>query len=96
MFIKRKKKRKLKTLKDIRKHARRRFAERYDRTLSVEEYSIFCKMIIDRTNNVCYIKKESNIKTHWVIEFHDMKILAVYDKLRHGIVTFLPFDEKEE
>lgn len=81
-----------KTLRDIRNHALKRIKERYNIVLSINDY--------DRLNNKIrrgeYIKsyRQSHTRTRFQIEYNGVVIICVYDKLRHGIVTFLPRKKK--
>lgn len=80
-----------KTRNHLYTHASRRFAERYGESLTRERWEGLCRIV--RTthngdgNGATLLFKESNTRFHYLIED---KFIAVYDKARGAISTFLP------
>jgi hypothetical protein len=67
------------------KHAQRRLRERYDVWIDEKEYE---QMILDiQKQKGEFLGYESNSRTHWLINGY---LIAVYDKTRKSIATFLP------
>ena len=80
--------------RDMAVHARQRFAQRFDVTLTTEARKQILWAI--QHGHSTFIKKQSNaISLHRVsVEGHD--VVVVYDKIRAAIVTALyPEDETE-
>ncbi len=96
-----------KTRRDIHIHASRRAEERYDFKLRKDEIDQVSKMICEqhhqghlRSGAVRFVHRSSLARTVWKIFFKGVEFLAVYDKPRGGVVTFLPpthylWNEKE-
>jgi hypothetical protein len=79
-----------KTIIDLRKHAKRRAFERYGLELNKADYNACVKIIQDAQSEP--ILEQSNTRTWHKIKYKDKEALVVYDRKRHGIVTFLPKD----
>lgn len=71
-----------------REHAKKRAMERYGLTLNREQYGELVKKI--QRGNARLMQKQSLRVSVWEIEIRGFKVLVVYDKKRHNIVTFLP------
>lgn len=73
-------------------HAQRRASERYGIAVTPEIYTSLCKDIQSASQNTEYVGKQTNRITVWAVQHECHRLLAVYDKQRHRIVTFLPPD----
>jgi hypothetical protein len=77
--------RRKKTVADYFKHARRRAIERYDLWLTRREYEQMIQEI--QQGKHLLLQRESCSRTHWLVSG---QYIVVYEKVRKGIVTFLP------
>jgi hypothetical protein len=68
-------------------HARRRFSERFGRTLTLATYKGLCSRI--RRGRADLLGRGSNRISYWKMDHDGCKFTAVYDSERHVIVTFL-------
>lgn len=78
-------------LKAERIHAKSRFWERFDITLNKRDYRELCEQI--KSGKAQFINRQSNRVTKWLVKYKNEQIIAVYDKIRHQIITFYPLDE---
>ncbi len=69
------------------KHARRRFAEHFDKELSNHDYDTLVKQIKD--NKAEFVEKQSNRVSVFKVKTGDITAIAVYDKSRKTIITFI-------
>jgi hypothetical protein len=75
----------------IRRHAIRRAGERYGVDLSPKMHGELSAAI--RANNdalAIFAERQSRNKTMWFVKLEQHWTLAIYDKIRGRIVTFLP------
>jgi hypothetical protein len=70
-----------------RKHAMRRFTERFSKELRDCEYDLIIKHI--QTNQAKFIEKQSNRLSVFKVRVENINAFAVYDKQRKTIVTFI-------
>lgn len=79
-------------------HAQKKFLERYECPLSKEQYIQLCSYIKDKKPNTTLIDKQTNRVSVYGIkcDLHKEQIIAVYDKLRGKICTFLPIGLTKE
>jgi len=75
------------------KHALRRAKERYGFIINDSLYDQFCAWIRDGKSRL--IKKQTHRVSVHEIKHNGNKIIAVYDKQRKSIATFLPPDLKD-
>lgn len=82
-------------LKAERIHAKRRFLERFGLELNRSEYADLVKQI--QSGKAQFVSRSSNRITKWIVKYvgggKNEQLIAVYDKMRHSIVTFYPIDE---
>ena len=76
------------------RHAKIRAFQRYSVVLYSEEYDELVEAI--QKNKAKFIWKESNRLSHWEVVHQGTKMLAVYDKLRKSICTFLPISKESD
>lgn len=80
------------------RHAKLRAMQRYGLRLTDHEYTNLCHMIRKGTGKIIF--KQSNRVTVHKLEWKEIEMTVVYDKVRGTIVTFLPnadrFDESVE
>lgn len=69
------------------KHSKERILQRYDVELSRSAYEKMCDSIRHEKPNALFLIKESNTRTHWLI---DDKYIAVYHTKLKAICTFRP------
>lgn len=69
------------------KHAMRRFAQRFPRELTSLEYDFLVKHIQD--GKAKFIEKQSNRVSVFQVKINEVTAIAVYDKSRKTIITFL-------
>ncbi len=69
------------------KHALRRFSCRFDRDLSIKEYQNIVNLI--QSGKAELVDRQSNRITRWKVQIEDINAIAVYDKIRKAVVTFL-------
>lgn len=72
------------------RHAKRRAFERYGIVLNMNEA---VKQI--QSGKGDFLERRSNRITVWLVQQQNKEIRVVYDKLRHVIVTCLPWPDKE-
>jgi len=75
-----------------RKHAKRRFSERYGETINRKQYKEFISYIqgtVPDHVSVEFLKKSSNRTSLFRIIKSDVEYIVVYDRERKEIVTFL-------
>lgn len=80
--------RRLSKHKSERRHAFRRFAERFGCVLSNATYSDMVKQIQD--GRATFVRRQSNRITIWRLTYNDRVVRVAYDNSRHNIVTFMP------
>lgn len=74
------------------KHAKRRFAQRCDISVSDEDLN---KMVLDiQKQNAIFVKKESNRVSLWNVTHLGKEYKVLYDKQRKSIVTVLEFENE--
>jgi hypothetical protein len=73
-------------------HAQKKFFERYESPLTKDQYNMLCSLIKDKKINVTLLDKQTNRVSVYKIycDLHKEPIIAVYDKQRKKICTFLP------
>lgn len=71
------------------KHAYKRAWQRYDLEITRAEYEKMCNDIRCKNPNVLFLVKESNTRTHWLVNDY---LIAVYHTQLNGICTFRPPD----
>lgn len=69
------------------RHAMRRFAQRFPRELTDDEYNSLIKQI--QSGKARFIEKQSNRISIFQVKIEDITAIAVYDKSRKTIITFL-------
>lgn len=79
--------------KKQRKHAIRRFAERFDLRLTDHDLNIIANKI--KNGDSKCVERQSHRVTHHRVEYQDKQFTVVYDKFRQTVVTVLPENEKE-
>lgn len=79
-------------------HAQKKFLERYEHQLTKDQYIILCHLIKDRKQNVTLLDRQTNRVSVYKIkcDLHKEDIIAVYDKHRGKICTFLPVGTTKE
>lgn len=70
------------------KHAKRRFADRFEISLNDNEYLQLVNKI--QKGNAEFVERQSNRVTVWDVEHAEKTIRVVYDKRTKVIVTALP------
>jgi AraC-like DNA-binding protein len=73
---------------DSERHFRRRLSERYGLTITAEEYFRLCKDVREQRARALF--RESNTRTHWLIDVRGVSVRAVYDKTQGALATALP------
>jgi hypothetical protein len=73
-------------------HSKRRALERYKIDLTPQLYQELCRDVRRQSWNVTFLGRQTNRLTVWAILHVQQRLLVVYDKQRHRIVTFLPPD----
>ena len=68
-------------------HAMRQFYSRFGRELTLKEYYTAIEDI--QTNNAIFIEKKTNRISIFRVSCNNTPAIAVYDKLRKTIATFL-------
>ena len=96
MYIKRNytKKKKKKSYKDLRAHALRRLEARFELRISQQMYheavlAITRRSKVGHWDYAEFVRKTSNNRTLHLISIYSQGMIAVYDKKRGAIVTFL-------
>ena len=74
-----------------RQHAVRRAAERFGVVLSTEAYDALVRQI--QAGQARFLFKESTRLSHFALVIGGVEVRAVYDRMRHTVVTVLPLDE---
>lgn len=69
------------------RHAMRRFSSRFDYDISEKEYQKLISKI--QSGKAEFIDRQSNRISRWKVRLGDITAIAVYDKNRKSIVTFL-------
>lgn len=72
------------------KHAKKRAEERFGIKLNKTDIHQIVTCIQEKRDNVAFVKALSNRVSVWKIDFNNAVALALYDKHRKNIVTFLP------
>ncbi len=75
-----------------RKHAFRRSRERVEGKITQNDYVQIIKMI--QTGKACFLERQSNRVTLWILVYRDEPVRVVYDKVRSQVVSFLPIEEE--
>ncbi len=78
-----------------RAHAQRRLVERYGISLSGREYKNVVRLIANstRTNPTArLIEQQSQRVSVWEVSWQGNNLVAVFDKFRQEIITFLPVE----
>lgn len=73
-----------------RKHAKLRARERYDIWLEDRDYDALVEQIT--SNRARHVYTESQRIGHFIVNHEDREMLAVYDRNRKTIATFLPLE----
>ena len=68
-------------------HAKTRFKERYNKDLNSGDYNECIQKI--QNNQAEFLRRQCNRVTIWRLKVAGQTAIAVYDKNRHAIVTFL-------
>lgn len=99
MYIKRRytKRKKRKSYKDLRSHALRRLESRFELRISQQMYheavlAITRQSKVGHWDYIEFMKKTSNNRSLHFISIYSQGMVAVYDKKRGAIVTFLRFE----
>lgn len=71
--------------KSLELHGKKRLKERFD--FPPVAYDVLLKQIL--TGKSVFLKKQSNRVSHHLVWWDGTQIVAVYDKLRHKIITVL-------
>jgi len=71
-------------------HAKNRLKERYQIEINRHDYNMLC-LIIQHKNGI-FIEKQSRTRSIWILRFQQRWLVAVYDKERKQIASFLPPD----
>lgn len=69
-------------------HAKNRIKERFGFEINKHEYRYLISLI--QNNKAQFIKRQSNRTSLFLIKIKNIETVAVYDKIRKTIVTFLP------
>ena len=69
-------------------HAKNRLKERYGIEINRHDYTALCSMI--QGNHGIFMEKQSRNRSVWVLRFQQKWLVAVYDKERKQIASFLP------
>jgi len=72
-----------------RKHAKMRASQRYQLTLNKDKLRVICKQI-QEGKGAKYVARQSFRVTIWEVTYEGKNLWAVYDRMRHTVVTFLP------
>lgn len=68
-------------------HAKKRAKERFDLSLNRHDLNRIILMI--QSGDATFFDRQSNNRTRWIINLDGNEALAVYDKQRKQIITFL-------
>jgi hypothetical protein len=71
-------------------HAKRRAKSRFGAELTTKDIRQIVTDIQNQAENVAFVKSLSNRVSVWEISMFENKALALYDKKRKRIATFLP------
>lgn len=77
-----------------RAHAKRRALERYGLEINRHQMREIVKQI--QSGKAKHLLTQSNRTSVKLVSFNNTELIAVYDKLRKNIVTFLPNKEQKE
>lgn len=72
------------------KHAKKRAEERFGLKLNKTDIRQIVSCIQEKRDSVTFVKTISNRISVWRVALNDAIALALYDKKRKNIVTFLP------
>lgn len=70
----------------LKKHARKRLRQRF----GIDGAGVSEAIRLIQTGKAEFIKRQSLRVTIWAIQLDGKEVIAVYDKVRNTIVTFLP------
>lgn len=79
-----------KTVKDLRRHVKRRAYERFGWSLNDDEIAQVVKAI--QANQGVFVERQSLILTLWVVRLRNTEVLTVYDSQRGMIRTVMPME----
>lgn len=72
-----------------RKHAKMRANQRYGLDLNKRALQDMCNQIQTGTD-AKFVARQSYRVTIWQIQYKGQQLWAVYDRIRHTVITFLP------
>ncbi len=75
-------------------HAQRRALQYLGVHLTMHELRALANRI--QRNEEAFLSRESGNRTHWRVTVHGTPCIAVYDKARHAVVTFLSLEMFQE
>jgi len=76
------------------RHAMRRYAQRFDQELTEQEYNLLIQQI--QNQEAKFIEKQSNRVSIFEVNIHNECPIAIYDKLRQTIITFITKDMHQQ
>lgn len=90
----------MKTKKQLKKHAHKRACSRFEFDYNNHIYECVCQAItkqtaVDGCSCVVPIGRSSLNRTLWLVDIKGDKVIAVYDKKRKAVATFMPVEYKE-
>lgn len=80
--------------KSQKKHAKRRFYERFGLLIEENDLNHIRNKIQEGDGEL--VEKQSNRVSKWRVPFKDSIFTVIYDKMRKTIVTVLPNEENDE
>jgi hypothetical protein len=73
------------------RHFKRRVLERYDITLTDNDYDYLCSRVRNNDKTIVkFLTKQTNRVSIQLISFKNKKIVCAYDKVRKALITALP------
>ncbi len=89
----------MKTFKNLKKHAKRRAEERFDFKINRDDYKDACRCLSEQKKirgclPLKFIRKCGDNRSMWLVGISGKEVIAVYDKKRKAIATFMPKEWK--